>query len=184
MLKTRKNNTILVIFTVFIFSESLPAQENVNLHNMAYIGAGPTSNSNDENNDIPWSIGVMYGSIDTNLVWGLDIAGEGTLLDSTDGFNNDLSQGLSFNFLVGRDNSRTSDGRLAEKQTISSMQVFGVWNYILGNNVRLFTAKALEKSSALIIPKATLDKKLLTLDPFLRLLFRQALTHNENFGSP
>ena len=78
----------------------------------------------------------------------------------------------------------TSDGRLEEKQTISSMQVFGVWNYILGNNVRLFTAKALEKSSALIITKATLDKKLLTLDPFLRLLFRQALTHNENFGSP
>ena len=78
----------------------------------------------------------------------------------------------------------TSDGKLAEKQTINSMQVFGVWNSILGNNVRLFTAKALEKSSALIIPKATLDKKLLTLDPFLRLLFRQALTHNENFGSP
>jgi len=78
----------------------------------------------------------------------------------------------------------TSDGRLAEKQTISSMQVFGVWNSILGNNVTPFTVKALEKSSALIIPKATLDKKLLTLDPFLRLLFRQALTHNENFGSP
>ena len=78
----------------------------------------------------------------------------------------------------------TSDGRLAEKQTISSMQVFGLWNYILGNNVRLFTAKALEKSSALIIPKATLDKKLLTLDPFLRLLIRQAITHNDNFGLP
>ena len=78
----------------------------------------------------------------------------------------------------------TSDGKLAEKQTINSMEVFGVWNSILGNDVRLFTAKALEKSSALIIPKATLDKKLLTLDPFLRLLFRQALTHNENFGSP
>ena len=78
----------------------------------------------------------------------------------------------------------TSDVRQVEKQTISSMQVFGVWNYILGNNVRLFTAKALEKSSALIIPKATLDKKLLTLDPFLRLLFRQALTYNDNFGVP
>ena len=77
----------------------------------------------------------------------------------------------------------TSDGTLVEKQTISSMQVFGIWNYILGNNVRLFTAKALEKSSALIIPKATLDKKLLTLDPFIRLLFIQALTNNENFGS-
>ena len=78
----------------------------------------------------------------------------------------------------------TSDGRLTEKQIISSMQVFGVWNSILGNNVRLFTAKALEKSSALIIPKAILDNKLLILDPFLRLLFRQALTNNENFGSP
>ena len=76
----------------------------------------------------------------------------------------------------------TSDGKLTEKQSIYSMQVFGVWNSILGNNVRLFTAKALEKSSALIIPKATLDKKLSTLDPFLRLLFRQALSNSENFG--
>ena len=73
------------------------------------------------------------------------------------------------------------DGKLTEKQTVNSMQVFGVWNSILGNNVRLFTAKALEKSSALIIPKATLDKKLSTLDPFLRLLFRQALTNSEHF---
>ena len=72
------------------------------------------------------------------------------------------------------------DGKLTEKLTVNSMQVFGVWNSILGNNVRLFTARALEKSSALIIPKATLDKKLSTLDPFLRLLFRQALTNNEN----
>ena len=74
-----------------------------------------------------------------------------------------------------------SDGKLIEKQTVNSMQVFGVWSSVLGNNVRLFTAKALEKSSALIIPKATLDKKLSTLDPFLRLLFRQALTNRENF---
>ena len=76
---------------------------------------------------------------------------------------------------------KSSEGKLTEKQTVNSMQVFGVWNSILGNNGRLFTAKALEKSSALIIPKATLDKKLSTLDPFLRLLFRQALTNSENF---
>ena len=74
-----------------------------------------------------------------------------------------------------------SDGKLTVKQTINSMQVFGVWNSILGRTVRLFTAKALEKSSALIIPKATLDKKWSTLDPFLRLLFRQALTNSEHF---
>ena len=73
------------------------------------------------------------------------------------------------------------DGKLTEKQTVNSIQVFCVWNSILGNNVRLLTAKTLEKSSALIIPKATLDKKLSTLDPFLRLLFRQALTNSEHF---
>ena len=38
-------------------------------------------------------------------------------------------------------NSR--DCKLMEKQTVGSMQVFGVWNFMLGNNVRLFTAKAL-----------------------------------------
>ncbi len=79
--------------------------------------------------------------------------------------------------------NNTSDGKLAEKQTINSMKVFAIWNSKLGNNVGLSTAKALEKSSALIIPKATLDKKLSTLDPFLRLLFRQAFSNRENFGS-
>ena len=74
-----------------------------------------------------------------------------------------------------------NDGQLTEKQTVNSMQVFGVWNSILGNNLRLFTAKTLEKSSKLIIPKATLDKKFSTLDPFHRLLFRQALTNSEHF---
>ena len=78
----------------------------------------------------------------------------------------------------------TGNGRLAEKQTISSMQVLGVWKSLIGKNVILVTAKALEKSSILIIPKATLDKKLSTIDLFLRLLFRQVLTNSENVGSP
>ena len=47
----------------------------------------------------------------------------------------------------------TTDGKLAEKQTINTMQVFRVWNSALGNNVRLFTAKTLEKSSALTLQK-------------------------------
>ena len=51
------------------------------------------------------------------------------------------------------------DGKLTGKLTVNSMQVFGVWNSVLANNVRLFNARALEKSSALIILKSTLDKK-------------------------
>ena len=66
-------------------------------------------------------------------------------------------------------------GKLIEKHKINPMQVFGVWNSICGSEIRLFTAKALEKSSLLIIPRRTLDKKLKALDPFLRFCFRQIL---------
>ena len=62
--------------------------------------------------------------------------------------------GDGYILLLGKEQlfKNTSNGKLAEKQTINSIQVFGIWNSILGNNIRLFSAKALEKSSALIIP--------------------------------
>ena len=68
-----------------------------------------------------------------------------------------------------------TSGSEVQKQKIKSMQVFGIWNSIFESEVRLFTAKAIEKSSLLVIPKATLEKKLKTLDPFLRFCFRQAI---------
>ena len=70
---------------------------------------------------------------------------------------------------------KDKSGNAVEKHKINSMQVFGIWNSILDSEFRLFTAKASEKSSLLVIPKATLDKKIKTLDPFLRFCFRQAL---------
>ncbi len=66
-------------------------------------------------------------------------------------------------------------GSEVQKQKIKSMQVFGIWNSIFDTESRLFTARAMEKSSLLVIPKATLEKKLKTLDPFLRFCFRQAI---------
>ncbi len=69
---------------------------------------------------------------------------------------------------------KNSSGEV-QKQKINSMQVFGIWNSIFESEFRLFTAKATEKSSLLVIPKATLEKKLKTLDPFLRFCFRQAM---------
>ena len=68
-----------------------------------------------------------------------------------------------------------TSGNEVQKQKIKSMQVFGIWNSIFESEFRLFTAKAIEKSSLLVIPKATLEKKLKTLDPFLRFCFRQAI---------
>ena len=70
---------------------------------------------------------------------------------------------------------KNSSGGEVQKQKINSMQVFGIWNSIFESEFRLFTAKATEKSSLLVIPKATLEKKLKTLDPFLRFCFRQAM---------
>ncbi len=68
-----------------------------------------------------------------------------------------------------------TSGTEVQKQKIKSMQVFGIWNSIFESEFRLFTAKACEKSSLLVIPRATLEKKLKTLDPFLRFCFRQAI---------
>jgi CRP-like cAMP-binding protein len=73
---------------------------------------------------------------------------------------------------------KDSKGVINEKYKISSMQVFGIWNSIFDSEIRLFTAKAIEKSSLLVIPKGTLDKKMANLDPFLRFCFRQVLSLN------
>ena len=50
---------------------------------------------------------------------------------------------------------KNSSGGEVQKQKINSMQVFGIWNSIFESEFRLFTAKATEKSSLLVIPTCT-----------------------------
>jgi len=103
----------LVFLSAFIFSGSLTAQENINKNNVFYFGVGSSSGDDDENDDTPWSLGILHNSPTSDRVYGFDISGEGTMLDSTYGGYNDLAQGFSFNFLYGFDISENKDDKLS-----------------------------------------------------------------------
>lgn len=65
-----------------------------------YGGVGQASDEEFEVDATPWSVGVMTQAANSRFIIGADIAGEGTMLDSTWG-DNELRQARSFNLLVG-----------------------------------------------------------------------------------
>ena len=81
-------------------------------NNIVYIGAGPArSDSPQESDRTPFSLGFLRVSQLSDAVFGIDIAGEGTRLDSTWGQNQAVEQGVSINFLFGRNLSRSANSR-------------------------------------------------------------------------
>ena len=88
-----------VLFSIFIFIEKLGAQEEAVVNNnIFYVGLGSSSGGEDENDDMTWSVGFL-ADMDNDSILGFDIAGEGTMLDSTYGGYDDLAQGMSYNLL-------------------------------------------------------------------------------------
>lgn len=78
------------------------AQDGTAMRNTFYVGGGQAITDDPlKNDDTPFSIGFMHRVAEKDLVLGFDLAGEGTKLDSTWGMDNNLSQGISFNLLVG-----------------------------------------------------------------------------------
>lgn len=70
--------------------------------NLIYVGAGPAKKADSTTTgSTPMSLGYLRLSNATNFVWGLDVSGEGTMLDSTWGKNNAVKQAMSYNLLVG-----------------------------------------------------------------------------------
>ena len=94
---------------------------------LIYFGLGQGDDSDPYASDsTPWAIGFMVR--DVNGSYGFDIAGEGTMLDSTYGQNEAIDQGLSYNFIAARKISgesewRTDLGLLLGKRNISSAQI-------------------------------------------------------------
>jgi hypothetical protein len=68
---------------------------------VVYIGVGAASDNPSENGNVPWSLGFVSVPDAGGMSWGIDIAGEGTVLDSTYGQRSALSQAFSFNGLIG-----------------------------------------------------------------------------------
>jgi len=81
--------------------------------NNIYIGTGPAKTGiPTTSNKAPITLGYIRQSKTTSTVWGIDISGEGTLLDSTWGQNNAVKQATSFNVLIGKNMRDSQISRL------------------------------------------------------------------------
>lgn len=93
----------LAVFLVLsIFGQQAVAQDtNVGM-NTFYVGGGQAVKGDPQkNDDMPFSFGIMHQAPANKFIMGLDVGFEGTMIDSTWGQDRSLSQGTSFNVLVG-----------------------------------------------------------------------------------
>ncbi len=77
-----------------------------------YLGGG-AGDSGDyyKSSRPPVTLGILNISNQRGSVWGVDISGEGTMLNSTGGRYNAVEQGTSFNLLLGSNMSKSEDSR-------------------------------------------------------------------------
>jgi len=76
---------------------------------LIFLGGGSSKGDADsfENDDTAWSLGWLQRMAGKSYSLGFDIAGEGTMLDSTWGQNEAVDQGFSINFLATRNLTST-----------------------------------------------------------------------------
>ena len=89
------------------------AQADENGQNVIYLGSGSakSGNSTTTSNKAPLTVGYLRLSNSSDTVFGADISGEGTMLDSTWGRSHTVKQATSFNLLVGRNLGKTENSR-------------------------------------------------------------------------
>ena len=106
----RNFTKLIVLSTVLLFNATANANENGNT--IVYIGAG--SNTGDKpttGTSTPFTIGFLNLS-SGERIWGLDIAGEGVVIDSTWGMNKALTQSSSLNLIFGKPLNTSMNSRL------------------------------------------------------------------------
>lgn len=97
----------LVLIGLLLIAQPSFAQAP-NSSNSLYLGIGSADESNPyESDDTPWALGWVHHSAGSNASWGIDIAGEGTMFDSTYDNVNAIKQAVSFN-LIGATNLSTA----------------------------------------------------------------------------
>ena len=79
---------------------------------LIYGGIGEAESGDSvTNSDMPWSIGAIALK-DQGVSFGFDIAGEGTVLDSTYGLDDEPNQAFSLNLIVAGNLYKTGSSRL------------------------------------------------------------------------
>jgi hypothetical protein len=91
---------------------------------IAYLGIGPADEATETTvDDTPFAIGVLGWTDGSPLVFGVDIAGEGTMLDSTFG-QDSFRQAVSLNFLLGTNVTEWDRGRVDAAALIGIRESF------------------------------------------------------------
>jgi hypothetical protein len=108
--KSNKSLQATMAFVIALMGATVNADENG--PNIVYLGVGAAkSGTSYDSNKAPISIGYLNIANPSGTVWGGDISGEGTMLDSTWGQNKAVNQATSFNFIFGKNISKTEDYR-------------------------------------------------------------------------
>lgn len=91
--------------------------------NVIYGALGMADDDVLENDSMPFAIGFLHQRQSSNLVFGFDIAGEGTMLDSTWG-GEELRQAVSFNLLLGGNVAQSDRFRLDAAVLVGMRETF------------------------------------------------------------
>jgi hypothetical protein len=92
-------NLLIAVISIFIISSASAAADQ---NTIIYVGSGSQINdSKNLNKGTPGSIGFMHQLENSEVILGLDTAGEGTMLVSNTWVYNPEAMGLSFNGLIG-----------------------------------------------------------------------------------
>lgn len=93
--------------------------------NLVYLGAGSTkSDTSLKSKKTPISLGYLNISNVSNAVLGVDVSGEGTMLDSTWGKNNSVKQAISYNALIGRNIFKGEKSRVDATLLVGARETF------------------------------------------------------------
>lgn len=99
-------NVVLLALTMSVSSVSVSAET------LVYGGIGQAESGDSvTNSNMPWSIGVISLK-DQGASFGLDIAGEGTVIDSTYDLNDEPNQAFSVNLIVAGNLHKAGSSRL------------------------------------------------------------------------
>ncbi|MFN7003739.1 MAG: hypothetical protein ACK4NW_09960 [Roseinatronobacter sp.] len=100
-----KSATIGPLFAAMLCTVPAFAQDGNGdmMSSTIYAGVGSSFNEGDRESDAtPLTLGFTHQPVGGQVVWGFDIAREGTKYDSTSWQNASVRSALSFNLIVGR----------------------------------------------------------------------------------
>ena len=108
---------ILFLYCTVATAESQTTEESQvtkERQSLFYVGIGSKDDSSIryiKSVKLPWSLGYLQHQENSKTSWGVDIANEGTMLDSRHGMDDAMGRGLSYNLLAATNLSDSSNWR-------------------------------------------------------------------------